>query len=66
SLRNNNKDILTNPDLCYENIARFKRLIDSIQYNSLIATMTDSTKLKLCLRYSSQLGCIVGLILSND
>ncbi|RGB23728.1 hypothetical protein C1646_774089 [Rhizophagus diaphanus] len=53
---------LTNSNLCYENVAKFKRLIDTIKYNGPIATITDNTKLKLCLRYSPQLGCIVGSI----
>ena len=65
-MRRNDEDCLTNPDLCYENVARFKRLIDAIKYNGPIAAMTDNTKLKPCLRYSSQLGCIVGSILPND
>ena len=65
-MRRNDEDCLTNPDLCYENVAKFKRLIDTIKYNSPIAAMTDNTKLKPCLRYSSQLGCIVGLTLSNS
>ncbi|PKB96771.1 hypothetical protein RhiirA5_434269, partial [Rhizophagus irregularis] len=65
-LRRNDEDCLTNPDLCYENVAKFKRLIDTIKYNGPIAAMTDNTKLKSCLRYSPQLGCIVGSILPND
>ncbi|CAB4426242.1 unnamed protein product [Rhizophagus irregularis] len=62
----NDEDCLTNPDLCYENVVKFKRLIDTIKYNGPIAAMTDNTKLKSCLRYSPQLGCIVGSILPND
>ncbi|GES86744.1 hypothetical protein GLOIN_2v1760519 [Rhizophagus clarus] len=45
-LRKNNEDYLTNPELCYENVARFKRLADTINYNRLILAMTDNTKLK--------------------
>ena len=62
-MQSNNENRLTNPDLCYENVARFKRLIDAIQYNSPIAAMMDNTKLKSRLRYSPQLGYIVGSIL---
>ena len=51
-MRRNNEDSLTDLDLCYENVARFKRLIDSVQY--------DNTKLKSRLRYSPTLGCIIG------
>lgn len=65
-MRRNDEDCLTNPDLCYENVAKFKRLIDTIKYNGPIAAMTDNTKLKSCLRYLPQLGCIVGSILLND
>ncbi|RIA87788.1 hypothetical protein C1645_877805 [Glomus cerebriforme] len=65
-LRSNNEDCLTNPDLCYENVARFKCLIDTIQYNDSIAAMTDNTKLKSRLRYFPQLGCIVGSTLPYD
>ncbi|RIB02308.1 hypothetical protein C2G38_2228167 [Gigaspora rosea] len=55
-LRRNNNKYLTNPELCYENVAKFKRLLDTINYNGPIAAMTDNTKLKLGLRYSSNLG----------
>jgi hypothetical protein len=65
-LRRNSEDCLTNPDLCYENVARFKRLIDSIQYDGPIVAMTDNTKLKPRLRYSPMLGCIVGSIISKE
>jgi len=61
-LRRNSEDYLTNPDLCYENVARFKRLVDSIQYNGPVVAMTDNTKLKSRLRYSPTLGCIIGSI----
>ena len=61
-MRKNSEDYLTNPDLCYENVARFKRLVDSIQYNSPVVVMTDNTKLKSCLRYLPTLGCIIGSI----
>ncbi|RHZ45219.1 hypothetical protein Glove_683g1 [Diversispora epigaea] len=55
-LRMNSNDMLTNPDLCFENVARFKRFLDKINYKGLIAAMSDNTKLKPSLRYSSQLG----------
>ena len=59
----NNEDRLTNPDLCYENAARFKRLIDAIQYNG---PMTDNTKLKSGFHYSTQFGCIIGSSLQQE
>ncbi|CAG8823198.1 16863_t:CDS:1, partial [Dentiscutata erythropus] len=62
----NNNEYLTNPELCYENVAKFKKLIDAINYNGPIATMTNNIKLKLELQYSSNLGCIVESVLSNE
>ncbi|CAB4433755.1 unnamed protein product [Rhizophagus irregularis] len=64
-LRRNNEDYLTNPELCYENVARFKRLVDSINYNGPVSAMTDNTKLKSRLRYSPNLGCIIGSVFSK-
>ncbi|PKB98260.1 hypothetical protein RhiirA5_431673 [Rhizophagus irregularis] len=66
NLRTNSSDTLTNPDLCFENVARFKRLLDRINYKGPIAAMTDNTKLKPRLRYSAQLGCIVRSTLPQD
>ncbi|RHZ57120.1 hypothetical protein Glove_393g19 [Diversispora epigaea] len=65
-LRMNSNDMLTNPDLCFENVARFKRFLDKINYKGPIAAMSDNTKLKPSLRYSSQLGCIIGSTLSQE
>ncbi|CAB4441869.1 unnamed protein product [Rhizophagus irregularis] len=58
-LRTNNEDILTNPALTFENVAKFKRLIDTLNYRGPIVAMSDNTKLKPALRYSSILGCII-------
>ncbi|CAG8856479.1 24467_t:CDS:1, partial [Gigaspora margarita] len=44
-LRRNNNEYLTNSELCYENVTKFKRLINTINYNRPIATMKDNTKL---------------------
>ncbi|RHZ84760.1 hypothetical protein Glove_76g19 [Diversispora epigaea] len=52
--------------LCFENVARFKRFLDKINYKGPIAAMSDNTKLKPSLRYSSQLGCIIGSTLSQE
>ncbi|RHZ82106.1 hypothetical protein Glove_114g59 [Diversispora epigaea] len=46
-LRANSSDTLTNPDLCFENVARFKRFLDKINYKGPIAAMSDNT-CKLC------------------
>jgi len=65
-LRRNNEDYLNNPELCYENVVRVKRLIDKINYNGPICAMTDNTKLKPRLRYSPNLGCIIGSVLPKE
>ena len=65
-MRSNNEDYLTNSELYFENVVRFKRLIDTINYDGPIAFMTDNTKLKERLRYSPILGCIIGSILLED
>jgi hypothetical protein len=65
-LRRNDEDYLTDPDLCFENVARFKRLIDTIQYDGPISAMTDNTKLRSRLKYSSTFGCIIGSILPKE
>ena len=65
-MRSNSEDILADPTFCFENIARFNRFLDSVNYNGPIAAMTDNTKLKPRLRYSSQMGCIIGSTLSNE
>lgn len=65
--RSTSEDAINNPDLCFENIARFKRLLDVLNYKGPVAAMTDCTKLKAGLQYSSKLGCIVGSTLDyND
>jgi hypothetical protein len=52
--------------MCYENVARFKRLLDTLKYNGPIVAMTDNTKLKPGLQYSAQYGCIVGSSLQKE
>ena len=58
--------MLTNPTLCFENVARFKRFLNSVGYNKPIVAMSDNTKLRPRLRYSSQMGCIIGSTFSNN
>jgi len=62
-LRCNSEDYLIDPDLCFENVIRFKWLIDSIKYDGPIAAITDNTKLKSQLKYSPTLGCIIRSVL---
>ncbi|POG59125.1 hypothetical protein GLOIN_2v1789518 [Rhizophagus irregularis DAOM 181602=DAOM 197198] len=55
---------ISNTDICYENMMRFKKFADSLNYNGPVATMTDNTKLKESLSYSATLGCVIGSTLS--
>src|SRR3954471_19782946 len=64
--RSTSEDIINNPDLCYENVAQFKRLLDALHYKGPVVAMTDCTKLKAGLQYSLNLGCIVGSTLDRD
>jgi hypothetical protein len=41
-------------------------LIDTLRYDGPITAMTDNTKLKPGLHYSSQFGCIIGSTLNNS
>jgi hypothetical protein len=52
--------------LCYENVARFKRLIEAINYDGPVVAMTDNTKLKPRLRYCPIFGYVIGSTLSNN
>ncbi|CAG8705592.1 7229_t:CDS:2 [Gigaspora rosea] len=45
--------------LCFENIVQVKRLVDTIKYAGPIIAMSDNTKLKERLGFSSLYGCIV-------
>ncbi|CAG8553684.1 25038_t:CDS:10, partial [Racocetra persica] len=58
-------NVINNPDLCYENVAHFKRLLDTLHYQGPVVAMTDCTKIKVGLQYSSSLGCIVGSTLNQ-
>ncbi len=57
-------EAIINTDLYYENILQFKRFVDSLNYNSSVATMINNIKLAECLNYSTTLGCVIGLTLS--
>ncbi|CAG8472868.1 12759_t:CDS:10, partial [Racocetra persica] len=49
----------------FKDLTWFKRFLDSIRYDGPIVAMTDNTKLKPYLRYSSRMGCIIGFTFSN-
>ncbi|CAG8690057.1 12944_t:CDS:2, partial [Funneliformis mosseae] len=46
--------------ICFENMAKFRKFLISINYDGLIAASTDNTKLEEKLRYSTSLGAILG------
>ncbi|RGB26099.1 hypothetical protein C1646_770898 [Rhizophagus diaphanus] len=60
------EDAINNPNLCHENVARFKRLLDSLHYKNNVVVMTDCTILKSRLQYSTNLGCIVRSTLDQN
>lgn len=47
---------MNNPYLIFENIARVKRLVDSIQYSGPVAVAGDCTKVRARLSYSTDFG----------
>ena len=52
----NSEDALQNPSLVYENMARIKRLVDSIKYAGPVAIAGDCTKVRPRLTYSTDFG----------
>ncbi|GES93834.1 hypothetical protein GLOIN_2v1777971 [Rhizophagus clarus] len=59
-MRANESDIISNPELVYENILKVVRLTKALNWNGPIVGMTDCTKVRPKLTYSDELGCIVG------
>ncbi|CAG8817639.1 43690_t:CDS:2, partial [Gigaspora margarita] len=59
-------DIINNPDLCYENVAHFKRLLDTLHYKGPDMAMTNCMKVKARLQFSSSLDCIVESTLNQN
>lgn len=57
---------MSDTSICLENMAWFKRLADSMNYNGPVIAMTDNTKLYPRLGYSANLGCIIGSTFSYD
>ncbi|KAJ7269009.1 hypothetical protein C8J57DRAFT_1066950 [Mycena rebaudengoi] len=61
------EDALQNPYLIYENVARVKRLMDSLKYGGPIAVAGDCTKVRKRLTYSNDFGGhILGAVLPLD
>ncbi|CAG8649425.1 16588_t:CDS:2, partial [Gigaspora rosea] len=54
---------LNDPSICFENMAKFKKFLNSINYDGPIAASTDNTKLEEKLRYSAGLDAILGSML---
>ncbi|CAI2190875.1 17376_t:CDS:2, partial [Funneliformis geosporum] len=54
---------LDDPSICFENMAKFRKFLNSINYDRPIAASTDNTKLEEKLRYSASLDAILGSIL---
>ena len=52
--------------MVYENVARFARAMNVLNWNSLVVAMTDCTKVRSKLTYSQELGCIVGSTMSFE
>jgi len=65
-LRTKDENRLTNPNLVYENVARFARAVDSLKWNGLVVAMTDCTKVRSKLTYSQELGCIVSFTMNFE
>ncbi|KAJ3002245.1 hypothetical protein NUW54_g5951 [Trametes sanguinea] len=49
-------DVLSQPDLCFENVARVKRLMDTLRYDGPVAVAGDCTKVRQRLAYSNDHG----------
>ena len=62
-MRTRDEDKLTNPNLVYENVARFARAMNALNWNGPVVAMTDCTKVRSKLTYSQELGRIIGSIM---
>ncbi|KAJ2968649.1 hypothetical protein NUW54_g13152 [Trametes sanguinea] len=49
-------DCLSNPDIDFENVARVKRLMDSLKYTGPVAVAGDCTKVRARLMFSNDFG----------
>ena len=57
------QDILTNPEISFENIARFAKVANELQWKGPVVLMTDCTKLRPKVVYSQEFDSIMGSIL---
>ncbi|CAB4429964.1 unnamed protein product [Rhizophagus irregularis] len=51
---------IDDPSICFENMAKFRKFLNSINYNGPITASTDNTKLEEKLHYSVSLNAILG------
>ncbi|GBB99162.1 hypothetical protein RclHR1_34330001, partial [Rhizophagus clarus] len=59
-MRAKESDIISNPELVYENILKVTWLTRTLNWNRPIVGMTDCTKIRPKLTYSDELSCVVG------
>ncbi|PKC04566.1 hypothetical protein RhiirA5_422046 [Rhizophagus irregularis] len=59
-MRAKKSDIVSNPELVYENILKVAQLTRALNWNGPIVGMTDCTKIRPKLTYSDELGCVIG------
>ncbi|CAB5356446.1 unnamed protein product [Rhizophagus irregularis] len=62
---------INNPSICFENMAKFRKFLNSINYDVPIAASSDNTKLEEKLRYSAMLipkvpPFVLGIIPNNS
>ncbi|CAB4379912.1 unnamed protein product [Rhizophagus irregularis] len=57
-MRAKESDIVSNPELVYENILKVAQLTRVLNWNGPIVGMTDCTKIQPKLTYSDELGCV--------
>lgn len=50
----------------YENVVRFARAMNALNWTGPVVAITDCTKIRTKLTYSQELGCIVGSTLKFD
>jgi hypothetical protein len=65
-LRSADQDVLTNPNLVFDNIMHFASAASQLGWKGPVVLMSDCTKVRPKAVYSSELGQIVGSVLSNE
>jgi hypothetical protein len=65
-LRSQEKDLLVNPGLVYDNVVHFAQTIKAIGWKGPVVFMTDCTKIRAKVMYAHELGQIVGSVLDDQ